>query len=638
MPVKSAVSIVVLSIVAALVSSPSPAPCNGQGAQDPTDVEATVKAMARIGRAWSPTVSPDGGRVAFVTDLNGIPQVWVVPTAGGYPQLVTALEDQVGGVVWSPQGEWLSFSLAPGGGMNSQIYLVRPDGTGLHRITDGGSDNNWMGDWSHDAKLLMFSSNRTSPERIDAFVYDTAVREIRLVAENPGIGMLGGMSRDGRWASLWRMESRSDDNLFLVDLADGSEHLLTPHEGPGSFHGGKFSPDGRFVYVAGNTGRDLVALGRVEVAAGGEPGAIQYLAERDDGELNDFVLTDDGKTAALMWNVAGRSELDFLDLASGEISPAPKLPAEIAGGMAFSRDGKKLVMTVSGSDAPSDIWVLDMESRSFKQLTRSPHAGVALDRLVRPELVRFDAHDGLELTGWLYRPPGVKGAAPFVVSFHGGPEGQSRPRFRSDFQALLASGIGVFDPNVRGSDGFGKKFVNLDNGDLRYDGIRDIESCVRYLTANDIADPERIGIMGGSYGGYMTMAGLAWYPDLFAAGANLFGVVNFETFFAQTEPWMAAISTVEYGDPETQADLLRDLSPIHRVDQVTAPTIVLHGANDTNVPVVEAEQVVESLQQRGVPVEYILFPDEGHGFRNTDNRIRSTTAIVAWFDRYLKGD
>jgi dipeptidyl aminopeptidase/acylaminoacyl peptidase len=222
-----------------------------------------------------------------------------------------------------------------------------------------------------------------------------------------------------------------------------------------------------------------------------------------------------------------------------------------------------------------------------------------------------------------------------VLSFHGGPEGQERPGFNSTYQALLARGVAVFAPNVRGSSGFGKKFVNLDNGALRFDGVRDIRSSVDCVVKSGAADPKRIGIMGGSYGGYMVMAGLSEYPELFAAGADLFGVVNFETFFQHTEPWMAAISTVEYGDPATQADLLRRLSPIHKVDRVVAPTIVLHGANDTNVPVVEAEQVVESLENRGVPVEYVLFPDEGHGWRKTPNRIRSAVAIVQWFEKYL---
>jgi dipeptidyl aminopeptidase/acylaminoacyl peptidase len=222
------------------------------------------------------------------------------------------------------------------------------------------------------------------------------------------------------------------------------------------------------------------------------------------------------------------------------------------------------------------------------------------------------------------------------VSFHGGPESQERPSLRSDYQALLARGIAVLAPNIRGSSGFGKKFVNLDNGPLRVNAVKDIKSCVDYAVKSGDADPRRIGIMGGSYGGFLVTAGLTEYPDLFAAGVDLFGIVNFETFFAKTEPWMAAISTVEYGDPKTQVQLLRSLSPIHKIDRVKAPTLVIHGANDTNVPVVEAEQIVSRLKKRGVPVEYLLFPDEGHGFRRTVNRIEGNVAVVRFFEKYLK--
>jgi len=223
-----------------------------------------------------------------------------------------------------------------------------------------------------------------------------------------------------------------------------------------------------------------------------------------------------------------------------------------------------------------------------------------------------------------------------VFSYHGGPEGQARPTMNPDAQALVANGIAVFAPNVRGSSGFGKAFMAMDDGAKRVGSVADIKASTDALVKLGIADPKRIGIMGGSYGGYMVMAGITEFPDMFAAGANLYGIVNFESFFRETEPWMAAISTTEYGDPATEADMLKSLSPIHKLDIIKTPLFVLHGANDTNVPVVEAEQIVASLKARGVPVKYTLFPDEGHGWRKIPNKLRSTTEIVDFFVEHLK--
>ena len=601
------------------------------------DLETMVKRLTRVGSCLSPSFSPDGSRLAFISNMTGRPQVWTVATAGGWPDLVTGFDDPVHRVAWSPDGEWLACLVAPGGGMNTQVYLLRPDGTEVRRLTAGGQDNNWLGPWPHDGAALAISSNVRDPDGMDAYLVDISTGELRLVATNTGIGRINDVSRDGRRALLYRMASRSDDNLFLLDLASAEEHLLTGHDGPGTFDNGRFSPDGATVYLSSNKDRDLTAFARIQLGSEGQPGASEVIAARDDAELEAFELTDDGRTVALLWNVAGRSELDLLDLTGQSPIRRVRLPAELALDLTFSRSGHLLAFAAAGAAVPDDVWIVDLRFGTLRQATHSPHAGVDLGSLVKPELTRFRAHDGLELTAWVYRPPQTSGPVPTVMEFHGGPEGQSRPWFVSLYQALLEQGIAVFVPNVRGSSGFGKTFVNLDNGPLRYDGIRDIEVCLDHVVESGLAEPDRIGIMGGSYGGYMTMAGLTTYPDRFAAGANLFGVVNFETFFAQTEPWMAAISTIEYGDPVTQRDLLRDLSPIHKIDRVTAPTIVLHGANDTNVPVVEAEQVVEALRGRGVPVEYILFPDEGHGFVNEANRIRSDVAIVHWFVQYLTG-
>ena len=593
-----------------------------------------VTRMAKIGRASSPTFSPDGTRLAFVSDRTGVPQVWVTAVDGGAPVQVTTGDDPIGRVTWSPDGAWLALSLAPGGGMNTQVYIVRPDGSGLRRLTDGGKETNNLGGWTHDGRRVMIGSNRATPSAIDAYLVDPAGGERTLVSGNKGLQTVEDVSRDGTRALLARLRGRGDNDLYLVNLESHAEALVTPHDPPGSFDG-VFAADGRTIYLSSDKDRDKPAFAKIDIGSGDRIGPPRIIAARDDAELGGFEIDDRGTTAALLWNVAGRNELAFVDLASGKQTAGPKLPGEIAGGLTFSTDGRRLAMTISGATAPPDIWVLDVAGGRLKQVTQTPHEGVDLAKLVRPELVTFKAHDGLELSGWLYRPAGRSTPAPFVVSFHGGPEGQERPGFRSDYQALVAQGIGVFAPNVRGSSGFGKRFVNLDNGALRFEGIKDLKDCVDYLVANRLADPARVGITGGSYGGYMTMVGVTFYPDLFAAGVDLFGMVNFFTFFEHTEPWMAAISTTEYGDPKTQEQLLRDLSPLGKLDRIKTPLMVQHGANDTNVPVVEADQIVENLKRRGVPVEYILFPDEGHGFRKEKNRITSTVKMVEFFVAHL---
>jgi len=616
-----------LALVASSVEASSP---------DSDTLAASVTRMARVGRCASPSFSPDSRTLAFVCDMSGVPQVWTAPTEGGFPSLVTALEDPVGAVEWSPSNDWLAFSVAPGGGMNAQVYVVRADGTGLQRLTRGGKDNNWLSRWTHDGSALLLSSNIRAGGAMDSYRLDVPAGTMRLIAENPGTGYTEDVSHDDRYILVSRMRSRGSNDVYMINVESGQGLNLTPHEGPGSFEG-RFSSDRKTVYLASNKGRDLMAFAKVVLRPSGEPGPIQVIAERQDAELGQFEVNEQGTLAALIWNVAGRSELAFVDLSTMKVTAGPPLPTELAFSPTFSHNSKELALVLNGAAAPSDVWVLNLETKRFRQITRSPHPGVNLEALVRPQLVNYKAHDELPLTAWLWLPKGWKGPGPVVVSFHGGPEGQELPGFRSDYQALLSQGIAVFAPNVRGSSGFGKRFVNLDNGELRLNAVKDIKSSVGYLVAERIADPARLGIMGGSYGGYMTVAGLTEYPDLFKAGADLFGVVNFETFFAHTEPWMAAVSTVEYGDPKTQADMLRRLSPIHKIDQVKAATIVLHGANDTNVPVVEAEQVVENLKKRGVPVKYVLFPDEGHGWRKVPNRIRSTVEVTRWFAEYLSG-
>ncbi len=608
----------------------------GRGGRKAAELDELVASIVEIGFCRSPSFSPDGERVAFVSDESGAPQLWIVPAEGGTPARMTNLEDPVERVLWSPTGEWLALTVAPRGGMNRQLYVMRPDGTALRRLTDGKSENNFMGVWTPDGRALTMSSNRRMFSTGDAYLVDVASGKQQRVTKSPGLGGFIDLTRDGRYALLYRLIHRGNDNLFLVDLARKREVLLTPHDGPGSFNG-KFSADGRVVYLQSNKDRDRMSFAKVELGEDNQPGEIKLLAERPDAVLEDFDLNYQGTLAALVWNVAGRSELEFFDLVTNNLKAAPaKLPAEVVSGLSFSKDGKQLVMSAQGAAAPSAIWVLNLLTGQYKQLTATAHHEIDLDKLIHPQLVRFVAHDGIDLSGWLYRPRGQTGPGPIVLSFHGGPEAQERPNFNATYQSLLTKGISVFAPNIRGSAGFGKTFVNLDNGPLRVNAIRDIKTCADYIVEKGIADPRRIGIMGASYGGYLVLAGLTEFPELFAAGADISGIVNFETFLANTQPWMAMISKIKYGNPKTDLEMLRRLSPIHRIGQLNAPTIILHGANDTNVPVSEAEQVVESLKRRGVPFEYLIFSDEGHGLAKTSNRVRATIAIVNWFDQHLK--
>ena len=601
-------------------------------------LERDVRSLIGIRTSTGPSLSPDGKRVAFLSNVTGSPQVWTMSTAGGWPELVTTFDDPVTHVAWSPAGDWLAVGVAPGGGMNQQVWRMRPDGSEAQRITRGGKETNYLVGWDHAGKTLVVASNQREPSATDVYLVQTDTTALGTPAYvGKGMNSADDVTRDVRRVLINRLVSRGSNDLLLYDAEARTETLLTPHEGPGNFEG-RLSPDGRTVWLSSDKDRDLSAFARIRIGPDGRPGPIEVVAERPDAGLDGFEIDETGKRALLVWNVAGRSELALLDLTTGRSRPVTGAPFDVVGTLSRSRDGRLWALSASGANHPTDVWLLDGSTGRLRQLTRSAHPGVALDKLVQPELVRFGAHDGLPLSGWLYRAPGRTGPGPVVLSFHGGPEGQEVPVFRADYQVLLAQGISVFAPNVRGSAGFGKRFLTLDNGPLRVEGVKDLKDCADWVVKSGVGDPKRLGVMGGSYGGYMVMAGLTEFPGLFAAGADLFGIVNFETFFRDTEPWMAAISTVEYGDPKTQRELLQKLSPIHKLDRIRTPTIVLHGANDTNVPVVEAEQVVSTLKKNGVPVEYVLFPDEGHGFRKLPNRVRAQVEMTAFFLRYLTGD
>ena len=627
----AAVAVPGASFAAATPPAVATAPAAALSPEDAA-LERLVTAMARTGSASGARYSPDGTKIAYHTNLSGVSQVWWIPAEGGYPRMVSSGADAAQGVRWSPDGR-LAYAVAPGGGYDAELRLTRLDGTGTVLIDDDGDANTFVGDFADDGRYH-FGSNVRDAASTDPWIWDPATGRATLAFEVQGLGGIADLHGDH--VLEWHLVTRGNVNAYRRNLRTGERVLLTPHEGPANAFG-QFGADADTVYLGHNLGLDRMEFARITIDDG-VASPPRRLAAREDGELEDFSVSDDGRHALLVWNVAGRNELERIDLASGERTPLPAAPAELVYSQHLAPNGRDAVLSLAGATSPADLYVLDMDAGTYRRLTWSPHAGVDLGALVAPELRTFAGHDGLELSGWLYLPKDFAAPGPVVLSFHGGPEGQEQPAFRSDYQALLANGIAVFAPNIRGSSGFGKRFMSMDNHEGRFDANRDIKAAADFLVAEGIGDAKRLGITGGSYGGYATMVGVTEFPDTFAAAANLFGMVNFETFFAQSTPWMGAISTGEYGDPKTQRQLLRDLSPIHKLDRVTTPLLVMHGANDTNVPVVEAEQIVDTLKARGIDVRYVLFPDEGHGWRKEANRVRSTLEMTRFFREHLGVD
>jgi dipeptidyl aminopeptidase/acylaminoacyl peptidase len=337
---------------------------------------------------------------------------------------------------------------------------------------------------------------------------------------------------------------------------------------------------------------------------------------------------DAGRLLLLVWNVAGASELELFDTATRSSTPVPGLPGLVASTPVLSRDGSSVILGVEGPERPRELWHLDTGTHAWTRITDGPPVP---GHLVLPTLERLDGKDGLPLTGWLYRAPHPTGAA--ALALHGGPEAQERPTFDPQHQALAAAGITVFAPNIRGSSGFGREFVQADDLHGRYAAFEDVLACAEHLVTAGLADRERIAVTGRSYGGYLTLASLAFSPGVFAAGVDICGMSDLVTFYRDTEPWIAAAAVTKYGHPERDRALLEDLSPLGAAAAIDVPLLVVHGEHDTNVPIGEAAQIVAALRELGRPVEYLELAGEGHVFRRTTSR----KVLAGAMTRFLSG-
>ncbi|MCV2489636.1 prolyl oligopeptidase family serine peptidase [Geodermatophilus sp. YIM 151500] len=605
----------------------------------PGGVRAAIADVATAPGAWCPALSPAGDRIAYVTDRSGTPRLEVAPLDGSAPPAVVSTPGQeVVSVAWSPDGAELAYLVSPGGSIRAELHAVRPDG-GAPRLLAGGDPRAtvFAGGWTAPGRYACSIADGTSPDA-DVVLVDVDGGELRTLARG-GFLSVTAVSADER-TLLARRGPRGHRHVVLVDVATGAQRRVLPLGAPGGVasEDGRFGPDGRSVYLRaslpGPPFADRAGLVVVPLDADGAPGAGRVLLSRPDADLDGYAVRPDG-TVLAVWTVDGVTELALHDGATGALLREVALPEPVLPGWSLAADGATLVAELTGPKAPRALWRVPLAGRG-----RPAPVPLGLRRpdpapLVEPVRCTYAGADGLPLAGWLYRPPDVHGPARTVVSFHGGPEGQERPAWSPVAQSLVAAGLTVFAPDVRGSGGYGRAFVSADDGPAREASFADVPATVAALVTAGVAEPGRIGAHGWSYGGYLTLVALTRWPGLFAAGATLAGMSDLRTFFAGTEPWMAAASVTEYGDPVADGELLARLSPMTALDRVTAPVLLAHGDRDTNVPVGESVQAHGSLTARGAVAELLLLPGEGHTIVGHPHVVELSERVAAWFDTWL---
>ncbi|WP_245649980.1 S9 family peptidase [Millisia brevis] len=612
-------------------------------------------------RTYGPSVSPDGSAFAYIVDDgHGYPAAaqrelseegvgdlrWVrIPSTG-----------PVRKVVHSADGRWLAVEVAPSGGEHHQVWVVTtdPDDNTAHRLgaerTDGRSFATVsLVDWDGDAVLL------TATE-VDGTAHSLRVHPASGTTETLDARVGGALIDSWKGATLLRVGPRGYRDMLLLrrrtdeagEPGDVEITTLLPNDPgavtdrghildqgfdhPSALFSGRARPGERDLdsvqaLVVSDFDAKYPRLLGIEVDRGGV--RFRVLASRPHAGIDEFAVSNDQSTVAMLWNVDGYSELQILTLPDRTLHDPIPLPGAVAADLSISAAGTVVALSISSPQHSPLVHLVNTRTGEVTPVSDDVVLGTGPSAALQPELHEFSARDGMPLSGWLFRAKDAPDA-PTLLYFHGGPEAQTRPDYQFLFGPLVDAGITVFAPNVRGSSGYGRLFSHADDRYGRYAGIDDAADCAKYLVESGIADPDRIYASGRSYGGYLTLACLTFHPDVFAAGIAICGMSDLESFYRNTEAWIGLAAYTKYGHPESDRELLRDLSPIHRIGDVRAPLLVIHGAHDTNVPVSESQQIVDELRARGRVAELLLFPDEGHEIVTRDNQLDMTRALAGW--------
>ncbi|MEX1266507.1 MAG: alpha/beta fold hydrolase [Woeseia sp.] len=593
--------------------------------------------------------SEDSKSIYISTRFGDVNQIHRVDMPDGTRRQLTFFDEPVGGVKRQPGSSALTFTRDAGGSEFSQVFTLDPANGTATMLTDGESRNGAVV-WDRPGTRFAYQSTRRNGASNDIW---------QMQAKDPDSAELVLESPDGSWWGPAEFSASGGKLLVTnyVSIADSRVHLLDLDTGNlEPVAGGGTEPSSNFaVGFAGDDDGAWLITNR-----GGEFNQLawQSFADADDVEIvtakipwdvNGGVISHDRRRIAFTVNENGRTALYLLDTKTRKYRRVDSLPTGVAGGLAFSPDDRYLGLTINTAQSPSDSYVLELgraplASRGLTRWTYSEVGGLVTSAFRIPELIEyptFDEVDGekRQIPAWLYKPAG-DGPFPVVVSIHGGPEGQSRPTFSSTYQMWLAKlGVAVVVPNVRGSAGYGKSYLELDNGFLREDSVRDIGALLDWIDTQPDLDAGRVAVFGGSYGGYMVLASAAHYSDRLRAAVDIVGISNFVTFLENTQDYRRDLRRVEYGDerdPDMRAHL-QEISPLNNVADMDVPMLIVQGENDPRVPVTESAQMVEALREQGSPVWYMNALNEGHGYRKKENRDIYQQAVVLFLEQYLLG-
>ncbi len=583
--------------------------------------------------------SSDGSRVAYSSNRSGVFNVYAQPVNGGEAvQLTDSTTDPKFIRAYFPNDDRMIFSGDQGGNELDHVYLRNPDGSVVDLTPGEKLKANFAG-FAEDGSTFWISTNERDSSVFDVYEYDAETLKRELLLENTVDAFLGPISPDGSHAALTKVHVRSDTDILLWNRETGEIFPFVADDGEVANSPETFSADGKHLFYTTDRGSEFDYLVSRNLETGEETVVLQpewdvTYASRSSG--NNYLvvgINEDSQTALNLLNVS-----DFSDVA------LPQMPDGNVTSIEFSDDDSQMAFYFSSSRRPSDLFVVSMEDADTepKALTSSLNAEIDIEHLVDGVVIRFESYDGMEIPGVLYRPHQASADTPVpaLVRVHGGPGGQARIGYSALNQYLLNHGYALFDINNRGSSGYGKSFYAADDRCHGECDLGDVVEGKNMLADLEWVDTDHIGIIGGSYGGYMVAAALAFAPEEFDAGVNIFGVTNWlrtlESIPAWWGPQRAALFA-ELGDPAQDAERLRRISPLFHADKITKPMIVLQGANDPRVLQVESDEIVAALEENGVPVEYVLFEDEGHGFRNRANEIEGYRAIREFLDQYLAG-